>query len=387
MLASARHFGTANAINTRKSAAVNPVREVFSLTVCSVDGFKLLPILYGIGRGVKSVILSNGVKQKVLLPFLILFISCLFAVNLFAANEKSIKELYGDYLKGLFYAEDGDYASSLNALYKVKKLDPQSVYVRLKIASVLIRMGELEKAETELKEAKVLDPESFDASLGLIFLYSYSQKDRELETEYEDFLKKAHRLKPEDIKISEYLAQFYFYKKQPQEALGIYEDIVKHQPDYVDALFWLGFLYDEVGRKEDAVKTWKKALQISPDNAQTLNSLGYLYAEQGKNLEEAESMIKKALTAEPENGAYLDSLGWVYFKKKNYKKAEECLNKAISNQEDPVIYEHLGDLYLTLNKKDKAIGFYRKGLERFPDNKELKAKTENYGNENKTSKK
>lgn len=330
---------------------------------------------------------STAAKRKVLLPFLILFISCQIGFKSFAAGEQSIKELYGNYLKGLFYAEDGNYTESLNELYKVKKADPKSVYVRLRIASVLIRMGELDKAESELKESKALDPESFDASLGLIFLYSYGQKDRELETEYEDFLKKAHKLKPEDIKVSEYLAQFYFYKKQPQEALSIYEDIVKNKPDYVDALFWLGYLYEDLNRRDDAIKTWKKALQISPDHAQTLNSLGYLYAEEGKNLNEAEELIKKALAIEPENGAYLDSLGWVYFKKKDYKRAEECLKKAVSLQEDPVIYEHLGDLYVALNNKTEAVNFYTKGLERFPDNKELKTKIDKYGNENKTYKK
>ncbi len=261
MSTSVKRANIERTVNFIKSVTVNPVRELRCLTACCTDSARK--------------IFSNGVKRKFLLPLVIFFISCLFAVNLFAASEQSIKELYGEYLKGLFYAEDGNYGQALNELYKVKKADPKSVYVRLKIASVLIRMGELEKAESELKEAKVLDPESFDASLGLIFLYSYGQKDRELETEYEDFLKKAHKLKPEDLKISEYLAQFYFYKKQPQEALSIYEDIVKHQPDHVDALFWLGFLYEDLNRRDDAIKTWKKALQISPTHGQTLNSLGY----------------------------------------------------------------------------------------------------------------
>jgi tetratricopeptide (TPR) repeat protein len=339
------------------------------------------------GKNTVDIKKSSAGKIKFLLPFTILLVSCLFAVNLFASSEDSIKKLYGNYLKGLFHAEDGNYEQALKELDNVKKDDPESVYVRLKIASVLIRMGALDRAEAELKEAKTLDPESFDASLGLIFLYSYGQKERELETEYEEFLKKAHKLKPEDIKVSEYLAQFYFYKKQPQEALSIYEDIVKHQPDYVDALFWLGYLYEDLGRREDAVKTWKKALQISPVHTQTLNSLGYLYAEEGKNLDEAEGMLKKALEAEPENGAYLDSLGWIYFKKKNYIKSEECLKKAIGYQEDPVIYEHLGDLYIALNNKNEAVNFYKKGVERFPDNKELKDKIRKYGNENKIPKK
>ncbi|MFA5008768.1 MAG: tetratricopeptide repeat protein [Candidatus Omnitrophota bacterium] len=326
-------------------------------------------------------------KRKFLLPLVLFIISCICALNVFPAEGQNIKDLYGDYLKGLFYAEEGNYEQALKELDKVKKLDPNSVYVRLKIASVLIRAGALDKAEVELKEAKGLNGESFDASLGLIFLYSYSQKDRELESEYEDFLKKAHKLKPADIKISEYLAQFYFYKKQPQEALTIYEGIIKAQPDYVDALFWLGYLYEELSRRDDAIKTWKKALQFAPAHAPTLNSLGYLYAEEGKNLDEAEGMVKKALTAEPENGAYLDSLGWVYYKKKDYKKAQEYLKKAIKGQEDPVIYEHLGDLYTVLNDKKEAFDFYKKGLERFPDNLELKNKVDKYGAENKIPKK
>ncbi|MCK9574151.1 MAG: tetratricopeptide repeat protein [Candidatus Omnitrophica bacterium] len=373
MPTSVKRLNIENAINFKKPAAVNPVGRLGYLTVYCVDSARK--------------IFSNGVKRSFLLPLVIFFISCLYALNLFAASEESIKKLYGDYLKGLFYAEEGNYEQSLKELNKVKKVDPNSIYVRLKIASVLIRMGALEKAEAELKDAKALNPESFEASLGLIFLYSYGQKDIELESEYEEFLKKAHKLKPEDIKISEYLAQFYFYKKQPKEALVIYEDIVKNQPDYVDALFWLGFLYEDLNRREDAIKTWKKGLQISPNHAQTLNSLGYLYAEEGKNLDEAESMLKKALEAEPENGAYLDSIGWIYFKKKDYKKAQDYLKKAIEYQEDPVIYEHIGDVYIALNNKDEAFNFYKKGLERFPDNKELKSKVDKYGNEIKIPKK
>lgn len=328
-----------------------------------------------------------GIKYKHLLLPAILIISCLISFHSHADSEEAIRKLYGNYLKGLFHAEEGNFKQALKEFDYVKRADPNSIYVRLKIASILIRMGELSKAEVELKEAKTIDPEGFDASLGLIFLYSYSQKEKELEEEYEEFLQKAHKLKPQDTQISEYLAQFYFYKKQPQDALRIYEDIIKAKPDNVDALFWVGYIYEETNRRDEAIKIWKRVLQLAPNHGITLNSLGYLYAEEGKNLDEAEEMIKKALQQEPDNGAYLDSLGWVYFKKKEYKKAEECLKKAVIFQEDPVIYEHIGDLYIVLGDKIKAIEFYKKGLNRFPANQPLKTKIEQYGNENKTPKK
>jgi tetratricopeptide (TPR) repeat protein len=305
----------------------------------------------------------------------------------FAKDVKTEKNLYSSYLKGIFRAEEGNFRSALEELERVKKIDPNSLYLRLKIASLLIRLGEIDKAEKELKAAKEIDTDGFDASLALVFLYAYTQRDKDLEREYEDFLKKAHKAKPDDVKISEYLAQFYFYKKQPQEALKIYETIIKKNSRNVESFFWLGYIYDELSRREEAIKAWKKALEIEPLHHPTLNSLGYAYAEEGKNLAQAESMVKQALEKEPENGAYLDSLGWIYFKKKEYKKAEEYLKKAVNFQEDPVIYEHLGDLYIALKNAPEAIKYYRAGLDRFSGNKRLKEKLDAYGEENKVSKK
>ena len=297
----------------------------------------------------------------------------------FTRTQKFITDLYGSYLKGLMYAQDGNFSKALSELRRAKRLDPTSVAIRLKITNILIRLGELDAAERELKEAKKVDPESFDASLALIFLYSYTRNDEMLELEYQEFLEKAHRSKPEDVRIAEYLGQFYFYKKRPADALEVYEGIVKSNPSHVDGVFWLGYLYEETGKRKEAISMWKKALKIDPTHALTLNSLGYIYAEQGIKLNEAEEMIKKALEKEPENGAFLDSLGWVYYKKRDYKKAEAYLTKAIAQHKDPVIYEHLGDLYLKLNRLEEVIRYYKEGLEYFPDYTILKEKLSKYG--------
>lgn len=320
-------------------------------------------------------------KVKVKVSAQIFVVLFLLSFCSFAVAEENTKNLYCNYLRGLFYAEEGSYKDSLKELQKVKKSDPDSVYLRIKIASIYIRAGQFDKAEAELKEAKRLNPDNFDVSLGLIFLYSYTQNDKQLEVEYKDFLERAHKLKPKDIRIAEYLGQLYFYEKRPQEALKIYEEIAREKPDYVDAIFWLGFLNEELKQHDSAIKMWKKALELDPNHAQTLNSLGYVYAEEGKNLDEAETLIKKALVAEPDSGAYLDSLGWVYFKKKDYQKAEEYLKKAISYQEDPVIYEHLGDLYIALSNKSAAINYYKKGLAQFPESAQLKEKISKYAKE------
>jgi tetratricopeptide (TPR) repeat protein len=88
-----------------------------------------------------------------------------------------------------------------------------------------------------------------------------------------------------------------------------------------------------------------------------------MLADLGVRLDEALGYIQKAVDLDPYNGAFLDSLGWVYFKQNRLEEAEENLIKAARiNDSDPVIYEHLGDLYVQLGTLDKARYFYEKSM-------------------------
>jgi len=310
--------------------------------------------------------------------FLIFITLCLITPLSFSQSQRSLTNLYSNYLKGLLYAEKGEYLKSLEELEHAKTSDPQSIHIRLKIASVLIRLNRLDEAEVVLKAAKEIDPENLDLSLALIFVYSYGEKNEDLENEYEDFLKKAHEKKPKDIGISEYLAQFYFYKKKPQAAIEVYEKILESNPDYVEALFWLGYLYEDCGQRGKALETWERGSNLDSSFAPILNCLGYTYAEEGVKLDLAEKMVRKALKEEPENGAYLDSLGWIYYKKGDLDKAKEYVLKAISLIQDPDVYEHLGDIYIDLGDQKEGIRYYQEGLLRFPGDKDLELKLKKY---------
>ena len=105
-------------------------------------------------------------------------------------------------------------------------------------------------------------------------------------------------------------------------------------------------------------------LKMEPDYPNALNFVGYLWAEKGIKLDEAETMIKKALSKKPNDGAIIDSLGWVYYKKGNYRLALAELLKA--NQllpDDPTITEHVGDVYVSLKEYNKAFPYYEKSIQ------------------------
>src|SRR5207344_2979367 len=108
------------------------------------------------------------------------------------------------------------------------------------------------------------------------------------------------------------------------------------------------------------------------------NYIGYMWADHNLHLEEAEDMVGRALQLDPNNGAYLDSMGWVLYRKGKYDEALRELLSALQNlsQEDPVVFEHIGDTYLKMNQIPQALDSWQKALGLNPDNKALVEKIE-----------
>lgn len=121
-------------------------------------------------------------------------------------------------------------------------------------------------------------------------------------------------------------------------------------------------------------------LRDDPTDATASNDLGYFWADQGKNLEEAERLIRKALDldeqqrrtgsaggaeVDQENAAYLDSLGWVLFRRGQVEAARTWLEKAAGlpgGEDDPLVWDHLGDVYTRLEQTERAQSAWRKAL-------------------------
>ena len=64
-------------------------------------------------------------------------------------------------------------------------------------------------------------------------------------------------------------------------------------------------------------------------------------------IEEAIALTKQAVALRPTNGYYVDSLAWAFFKKGLLSEALTEMKRAVALVgDDPVIYEHLGEIYL-----------------------------------------
>jgi tetratricopeptide (TPR) repeat protein len=160
-------------------------------------------------------------------------------------------------------------------------------------------------------------------------------------------------------------------------ALGFLESLLAEAPDDPELLYNLGVLHGEAQEVDEALAYMHRALEKQPDHAGALNYIGYTWAESGSNLDEAEEYINRALQIRPDDGYITDSLGWIYYMRARpllesgrHADARVYLERALRELErateltggDPVISEHLGDVYLLMEESERALEMYEEAL-------------------------
>ncbi len=196
-----------------------------------------------------------------------------------------------------------------------------------------------------------------------------------------NLLTEARRRFPGAAEIVYYLAIAQREAKQSQQAVATFEEAlheaqIDEDDDFVNAKFYFnyGAAAEQAGLYDKAATLLRKSIALDPESsAEACNYLGYMWADHNMNLEEAESMIRRALQADPGNASYLDSLGWVEFRRGKFEEALSDLLRAAkaAERDDPVVFEHIGDTYLKLNRSREALEAWQKALALDPQNKNL----------------
>jgi tetratricopeptide (TPR) repeat protein len=193
----------------------------------------------------------------------------------------------------------------------------------------------------------------------------------------------ARRRFPEAPEMTYYLGIALREAKHVQQAVATFEEALHESEleggELATARFYFDFgaTAEQAGLYDKAVDMFKKSIAIDPANAaEAYNYLGYMWAERNTHLEEAADMIKRALQIDPNNGAYLDSLGWLEFRQGKFDQALTDLLRAAQNmsRDDAVVYEHIGDTYLKLNRVPQALEAWQKAITLEPQNKTLAEK-------------
>ena len=155
--------------------------------------------------------------------------------------------------------------------------------------------------------------------------------------------------------------------------------VLKIVPEHIFAKHTLAMIFEERKDFFRSDSLFNNIIQYNKDNSIYKNDYAYVLAEREslstEKLQYALVLAEKAVEMEPENSAYLDTLGWVNFKLGFYKKAQKYLEKSLKmNNANPVILEHLADIYTKVNRFSDAIILYEKILSIDSENQKIKNK-------------
>ncbi len=132
----------------------------------------------------------------------------------------------------------------------------------------------------------------------------------------------------------------------------------------------LGGSYMELGRYQEAITTFKKAIQLNPNSADGHYNLGIGFARIG-SYQEAEKHYRMAIDKDPYLLDAYTNLGGLFIGTGEYQKAVEILNSAI--QKDPdyfPAYYNVVVAYSRMGRTQDGIQLLRAYLERNPEDRE-----------------
>ncbi len=146
----------------------------------------------------------------------------------------------------------------------------------------------------------------------------------------------------------------------------------------------LGNIFESKDFKK-AQKYYQEGIGKYPNNPNLLNNYAYFLAGKNMELNLALKMSLKANKIVKNNPNYMDTLGWIYFKIDNNQQAATIIEAAIiyavkeKNPNTDILYEHLGEIYLKINKLDLALKYFE--LSKNLGNEAAKKKFEELKNE------
>ena len=302
-----------------------------------------------------------------------------------------VQQQYGELLLGL-----GETEAALEQFQQLRRHFPGSAQILSRIALIQLELEHWEEAEADfrllLKSPGHQDSQRYYLAMALAGQEKYAaavavlqQVDKDSPLYAEAVLQQAYlldRVEQTDAAIDVlrqaldegvgqeeiyfYLSAFLADRSRYAEALEVTRSGLENYPGDISLLYQHGIFQENLGQSEQAVATMEMVLELNAEHPDALNFLAYSQAEAGENLELALERVQRALEIK-QSGYIIDTLGWVLYKLGRYAESRIEMEKAAEIfPHDPVINEHLGDIYRALELWSEAAQAYRRAIELDP---------------------
>ena len=210
--------------------------------------------------------------------------------------------------------------------------------------------GKMDDALKDLLRAQKFAPEN----PRLLYDLGILEDEMRLYIDADKTLAHLEQIVPNDPKVEYAVARVKLDLGQLDAAEAKMQVYLKVHPDDASAHYGLGRVYRLKAELDQARAEFQRSIELRPQQTEAYYQLGDVDLQQG-DYADALANFSKTLERNPTHGGALAGTGIAYFKQKQYDKAEEALEKAVSAAPDyqPGHY-YLGLTLARLGKKEDS---------------------------------
>ena len=170
-----------------------------------------------------------------------------------------------------------------------------------------------------------------------------------------------------DIETYMVLAETYLNQKKWQQAINISQQIITIKPE-PKAYKIIGNALQAMGKLQEALDWYQKALEIKPDFVEVYANLGTIFAQQ-RQWEQAISYYRRAISVKPDFAGAYRNLAKIYTQINQAAAAAECLYQALKLEPRKATAEEclsLGNTFSKNGELNQAIACYQRAIQLNP---------------------
>lgn len=182
----------------------------------------------------------------------------------------------------------------------------------------------------------------------------------------EKWLSRALAIQP-DAEIYFNYALTLVRQKKFIKAVAVYQCLAKLKPDQVEIFYYLGTIYEILGKASEAITAYQAALRLDPNNADILYQLGTVMMA-GGDLLAAQKYFQHVLAINPQSIEALNDLGKITQLQGDFTQSIVLYKQALKIQPDYL--PSMANLAVALDSAGllaEAIGLFRQAIMLCPD--------------------
>ncbi|MGA1840535.1 MAG: fused MFS/spermidine synthase [bacterium] len=239
------------------------------------------------------------------------------------------------------------------------------------LSGLLTNIDGLDYSEIKIFKEKI--DKAIEARRLIMNAYIYLIKN-ESRNKVLEGLKKALQINPDDSKAIELYTDTLFataadYTNQKRFDLALWTllELLRIMPDNLEAHYFLGKTYYDMGLIDQAIREYEKVIESRPEDEEVNCQLGIAYLNNGW-IDLSMSLFNRAIRINPDYADPHLYLGAAYFKKDMIDNAiEEYKNAITLSAANADAHYNLGIAYLKIGMIDEAVSEWQEVVRIRPD--------------------